>query len=247
MNQSEKASRIVQLLDGYLWLAKYKQRLDVVAYQTAAFEDEFAVEYARLLRELEVRLFDTEDPLEEEQHKREFVAAATALIWGLLRKRGTKAARAGWREEASDIELKALLRTLEGNWEAASLEGMMPRLQKASSYRGEREVISRLSAVGAYGLLFGGIVWSSFWGARVESGSEDALYRWDGTFDDMTCADCEGRIGNVYRASRLPGWPGDRSTICNGNCRCWLFELSVMEAAGVLETMKQYFTESNYA
>lgn len=247
MNQSEKVSPIVRLLDGYLWLARYKQRLDVVAYQTSAFEDEFAVEYAKLLRELESQLFGTEDSLEEEQYKRAFVAAATALMLKLLKKRGTRAARAGWREEVSDIELEALLRTLEGDWEAASLEGLMPRLQRAGSYQGEGEVISRLAAVGSYGLLFGGIVWSAFWGARVESGSEDALYRWDGTLDPMTCETCVDRIGNVYRASRLPGWPGDRSTICNGNCRCWLFELSAMEAAGVLETMKQYVTENHHA
>ena len=112
----------------------------------------------------------------------------------------------------------------------------MPRLQRAAEYREETDVIHRLMGMGAYGLLFAGMVWNAFWKARVGSGDPEAFYIWWGTIDDATCITCEGRIGNIYRASNLPGIPGDRSTKCDGLCRCMPQELSPEEAMMAEET-----------
>lgn len=210
--------------------------------QTAAFENEFSEEYSRLLLQLKRQLESTDDPAREEKYKAAFVATVVALMIRLLRKYGRAAARAGWRDEDDPLwagiplaDRGALLQELDSSWQAAALEGLMPRLQRAATYQGEGEVISRLMGVGAYGLLFAGMVWMAFWGARTRSGSADVFYLWSGTLDDVICVDCEGRVGKIYRASNLPGLPGDRSTICNGNCRCWLEEINPDEA-GIEET-----------
>jgi len=218
-----KAAELLEEAEICLKLLVFKQLLGQVQAETALFEDEFAEEYAKLLRKLESDLARAGTASERERLKSAFVAACVALMAKLQVKRAGNAARAGWRGSEDDPEFDAMMLTLQDTWEASRLEGFEPRLNKAA--RAEPESLTqKLMAVGSYGMMFGGMVWSAFWKGKADSAPPELPFRWAGTVDAATCADCLNRIGRVYTKKSLPGLPGDQSTACNGRCRCWLEE-----------------------
>lgn len=244
MKKSENVLRPDSLIKRCLALIAFKATLDDVKAQERAFKEEFSSSYANELVALESALDRTDDPAEEERLKKTFIAVVVLLMGNELKKRGTLAARSGWREEIvqpmSDkptIDLDAVILELEGNWQEATLMGFLPRLASAAEYRGDGKIIDRFAAVGSYGMMFAGMVWAAYWTSYVRSGSEDTLYLWDGVTDQVTCPTCDERIGNIYRVSELPGIPGDRSTECNGNCRCWLQDLDMFGSWNFQEMM----------
>lgn len=240
MSRLERDSQIGSLIKSCSALVKLKVSLDSVEEQEGAFRDEFSDGYSKLLVSLEAALENTDDPTEEKRLKKEFVAAAVLLMGVALRKRGTSAMKAGWRDDAKLTDRDAFLLKLEGEWTEAIGTGFSPHLEKAAEYKEGSNPVDRFGAVGSYGMMFAGMVWAAYWGAQVGSGTKDTFYEWGGFGDKRTCFVCDDRIGRKYRASMLPGIPGDRSTPCNGNCRCWLIELTAYESLGVQETMKRF-------
>lgn len=76
--------------------------------------------------------------------------------------------------------------------------------------------------------LWAGLAWAGAMAGRVASADdEEAEFDWVCKEDRNSCDDCEANAeGGPYTADELPGYPGDGTTACNGNCRCELRETS---------------------
>ena len=219
-----KATELLEEAEICLKLFKNKQTLDDARAETEGFEEEFAEEYAKLLAELEREMAAAETEEELDEMRGRFMSAATALMSERLRRRMARAVRLAWQGAVDDVELSELLTARDMLAVEAVDASFTPRLRDASAVEKE-SLVQKLAAIGSYGMLYAGMIWAGFWTSRVISGPPDATYRWGGTIDEATCVDCMERIGEEYTKDALPGMPGDQSTVCDGRCRCFLFEI----------------------
>ena len=219
-----KAAELLEEAEICLKLFKNKQTLDDARAETEGFEEEFAEEYAKLLAELEQEMATAESEEELDEIRARFMAAASTLMSERLRRRMARAVRLAWRGAEDDAGLDELLGERDSIVLDAIGTSFDPRLRDASMVEKE-SLVQKLAAIGSYGMLYAGMVWGGYWMGHVLSGPPETVYRWAGTIDADTCADCMDRIGNEYTVDTLPGWPGDQSTECDGNCRCWPEEI----------------------
>lgn len=129
----------------------------------------------------------------------------------------TLAGRSGVRGPADD-EWAAL--RMEG--EASFLHGFVADLE-AGRYLDDAGAV-QAESVAARARLYGAALLGTAYEVWVEAQPETTLYYWHlGAAESGHCGDCPGReLGSPYTRATLPGVPGDGSTACLTNCRCWL-------------------------
>jgi len=189
---------------------------------------------------------DTEDDIKS--HKSALALLALALLSGKITKAQyiekvtallhsgmvTAAERGGADTAQASALADGILKS-----QTKRIDGLAHDLDESTLGDGD-EAGTGLSAAQAalYAGGLAGMLWGAHQGAKTadagddrEDGSDEPgakAAQWDWVLDPETtnhCDDCESNAdGGPYSKDDLPGYPGDGSTICAGNCRCRLEE-----------------------